>query len=366
MDVPQVQPWIGADEYEAVRACFDDNWITEGPKAGEFRAELLKLTGAKFGEFAPNGTLAIYMALRAAGIGPGDEVIVPDFTFIATANAVVMSGATPVFVDVTPGNFQIDVNQCADALGPNSKAIMPAHMYGMISNMTDVVSFAQEHDLLVIEDAAQALGVHYKGQHSGTFGAAGTFSFFADKTITTGEGGFVITDDEDINHNLRMLRNQGREGRGSFEHPEIGFNFRMTDIQMAIGLAQLSKFAEIKERKARSLSLYKEALQEIEQIDFLELEPGSERIPFRFCILVDRAPELMDFMSSKSIQPRTFFYPLHRQPCFQYLKSGQNLDDAKFPNSARGYERGICLPIFPQLTAEQINYVYEAIKQFYS
>ena len=269
MKVPQVQPFIGHDEYEAIEPCFTGNWITEGPRAAEFRSQLLDLIGSRYGEFAPNGTLALYMALKAVNIGAGDEIIVPDFTFIATATAVVMAGATPIFVDVTKSNFQLDVTTCESVLTPRTKAIMPAHMYGMVSNMEAITKFAIDHDLILLEDAAQTIGVHYDERHAGTFGQAGTFSFFADKTITTGEGGCVVTDDEDTAHNLQVLRNQGRPSRGTFEHGELGFNFRMTDIQMAIGLAQLSKLDLIKEKKLAALSYYHELLREVEEINFL-------------------------------------------------------------------------------------------------
>lgn len=366
MKVPQVQPWLGLDEYEAIRSCFTENWITEGPKAAEFRSKLLDLTGAKYGEFAPNGTLAIYLALMAAGIGPGDEVIVPDFTFIATANAVVMTGATPVFADVTRTNFQLDVEACEVRFTPRTKAIMPAHMYGMVSNMDAIMELANSRGVVVIEDAAQALGVNYKSQHAGTFGKVGTFSFFADKAVTTGEGGFVITDDPDVGHNLKFLRNQGREDRGSFIHPEIGFNLRMTDIQAAIGLVQLDKLAEVKRRKLQALQWFKDGLANVEEVNFLELEPGSERIPFRTCITTESAHELMEYMDERGIQARTFFFPLHKQPSFQGIVRGSGVSPEEFPNSIYGYDHGICLPAFPEITQEQVEYTIETIKDFYT
>ena len=366
MKVPQVQPWLGLDEYEAIKSCFTDNWVTEGPKAAEFKNQLLELIGAKFGEFAPNGTLALYQGLHAAGIGPGDEVIVPDFTFIATANAVCMVGATPVFADVTPHNFQLDAESCESKITPRTKAIMPAHMYGMVSNMDAIMELANRHNIMVIEDAAQALGVHYNGKHAGTFGKVGCFSFFADKAVTTGEGGFVITDDPDISHNLKFLRNQGREDRGSFIHPEIGYNFRMTDIHAAIGITQLGKLPEAKRRKLQALKWFKDGLAEVEQVKFLELEPGSERIPFRTCVIAEQAHELMDFMEKREIQARTFFYPLHMQPAFAKIVEDSGATSEQFPNSRYAYENGVCLPAFPELSEDQVNYTVDIIKEFYA
>jgi len=260
MKVNQFAPWVGNDEYQAIADCFESNWITEGPKSKAFSTQLLDLIGAKYGVFAPNGTLALYLGLKAMDIGPGDEVIVPDFTFIASATSVHMAGATPVFVEVNRDNFQIELSHADHLVNDKTKAIMPVHIYGTIADMDAVAQFAKKHNLLVIEDAAAALGVHYKGQHAGTFGDIGTFSFFADKTITTGEGGFVVTSNEEMHHKLLLLRNQGRVDRGSFIHPEMGYNFRITDIQAAIGQVQLAKLPQIIARKEAIKQYYLERL----------------------------------------------------------------------------------------------------------
>lgn len=365
MKVPQFMPWVGKEEYSAMSSCFEKNWITEGPKAKEFTEKLLKLTGAKYGVLAPNGTLALYLALRTAGIERGDEVIVPDFTFIASANSVEMVGAIPIFVDVNRKNFQIDLSNAEKLITPKTKAIMPVHVYGTVADMDEVMKFAAKHKLIVVEDAAQAIGVHYKGKHAGTFGKTGAFSFFADKTITTGEGGLIVTDDEKVYDELLFLRNQGRKDRGSFIHPEIGYNFRMTDIQCAIGLAQLEKFEEIKRRKLIVKEKYLEQLKNIPQIKFFEPEKDAEWIPFRVGILCERAHELMKFMTENEIESRTFFYPLHKQPCFNFLVKNEKNIEERFPNSNYGYEHGVCLPTFPELTIEQVEFTCGTIKRFY-
>ena len=294
---------------------------------------------------APNGTLGLYLALRGIGIKKGDEVIVPDFTFIGTANSVEMTGATPVFVDVNRNNFQIDLSDADRIVTSKTKAILPVHIYGTVANMDEVIRFATKHGLVVVEDAAQAIGVHYKNKHAGTFGKAGVFSFFADKTITTGEGGFVVTDDENVYEKLLYLRNQGRKNRGTFIHPELGYNFRMTDIQCAIGLTQLKKLDEIKKRKIKIKEIYIEQLKCIQQITMFKPEKEAEWIPFRIGILCENAHALMEFLRSREIEPRTFFYPLHLQPC--YLKTNKrNLMDDYFPNSIHGYKHGVCLPAY--------------------
>ena len=303
--IPQFQPYLDNKEYESIKSCFDLNWITEGPKSKEFVEKLLLLIGAKYGVLAPNGTLSIYLALRAIGIGPGDEVIVPNFTFIASANAVEMCGAKPVFADIKE-DLHIDIDKCSFLVNSKTRAIMPVHVYGMACNMDEIMNFAKKHNLLVVEDAAQAIGIKWNNKHAGTFGKVGSFSFFADKTITTGEGGLVVTDDKDVYEKLLYLRNQGRIDRGSFVHPQIGYNFRMTDIQSAIGLSQLEKLNEIIEKKSIILKTYKKYLDK--SIKIIEPPKQSNHIPFRVSIIIPGgSKDLMDFMSKNNIETRTFF-----------------------------------------------------------
>lgn len=370
MQIPQVSPWLGEDEQTAAAQAIADNWITEGPRCAAFSQQLNELMGAAYGVFAPNGTLALLLGLLALGIGPGDEVLVPDITFVGSATAVAMAGATPVFVEVTSHTYQIDIAACASALSPRTRAVMPVHLYGMCADMDAVMAFARQHGLFVIEDAAQAIGVRYRGQHAGTFGDVGCFSFFADKTITTGEGGYVVCRDAAVYERLRLLRNQGRLDRGSFVHQAIGYNFRITDVQAAIGLAQLAKLDQIIGRKQAILGWYKQELALVPDVRIVPVEPGSEYVPFRVIVLCPQAHDLMAYMSRAGVQPRTFFYPLHRQPCFAHLDKAQggplDLDDRHFPNAIRGYERGVSLPVFPTLSREQVHVVCDTIRAFYN
>ncbi len=370
MKIPQVQPWLDDEEMAAVQATIRANWITEGPCSEEFSRRLNELMGVEYGVFAPNGTLALYLGLLALGIGPGDEVLVPDCTFIASATSVTMTGATPIFAEVNRRNFQIEVSACDQLITPRTRAIMPVHLYGMVSNMTEVMAFAQKHELSIIEDAAQAIGVRYRGRHAGSFGDVGCFSFFADKTITTGEGGYVVCRNEDLYEKLRLLRNQGRLNRGSFVHPSVGYNFRMTDLQAAVGLAQLDKLDRIIERKQEILSDYRERLGALEEVSFPELEPGSEFVPFRVILMCRDAHELMAYLSERGVQCRTVFYPLHKQPCFAHLieslESDIETEDRKFPNAIYAYEHGVSLPVFPALTEQQISYICDHIRGYFS
>ena len=367
--VLQFAPFVGDEEYAAIRDCFDSNWITEGPKSKLFVAKLRELMDVKHAALAPNGTLAIYLGLRAMNIGPGDEIIVPAFTFLGSASAVEMTGATPIFCDIDPATLQVRAEHFAARLTARTKAIMPVHIYGMTCDMSPIMELARQQGLLVIEDAAQAIGVRYNNQHAGTFGDVGTFSFFADKTITTGEGGLVVTNNERFADNLLYLRNQGRIDRGSFIHPRMGYNFRLTDLQAAIGLAQLAKLNEITRIKHELLAHYHAHLDNLPQVRFINVTPKSTYIPFRAAIYAERAPELIQYMEAHNIQTRTFFYPLHRQPAFGYLKQDSKyagpLEDRDFPGAVYAYENGVCLPSYPALPVEDLTYVCEQIKAFY-
>lgn len=351
MKVPQFKSYIDKSDYQELEKVFENNYIAEGPFAKEFHGKLLEITGAEYGCFACNGTLALYLALRALGIGPGDEVIVQNTTFIASANAVEMTGAKPVFVDVLAYNdASIDLTKIA--ITPNTKGILIAHLFGTAcSNIEEVQKYCKKNNLYLIEDAAQALFIENSEKSCGTFGDVATFSFYADKTITTGEGGFVITNNEDIYEKMLFLRNQGRKSSGTFIHPEIGYNFRITDMQAALGLAQLKKINFIKETKANIYSSYQKYLGE--EVDFYTLNPDFNHIPFRVVVFVDNAHKVMETMSSFDIEPRTVFYPLHQQP--GYLKEGYS--DGLFPNSIECYEKGICLPTWIGLNEDEIEFV---------
>lgn len=359
MNVPQFVPWIGPQEYLALAGCFERTWITEGPETERFLDELRVLTGARHAVLAPNGTLALVLGLRALGIGAGDEVIVPDCTFVGSATAVEMTGARPVFCDVQPHSFQIDVGSASHRVTERTRAIMPVHLYGTTATMDEVLAFAIQHHLYVIEDAAQAIGVRRWGQHAGTFGDVGCFSFFADKTITTGEGGAVVTNDEGVYQRLCLLRNQGRVQRGSFVHPEIGYNFRMTDMQAALGLVQLQKLPAVLARKQHVLRWYHERLGDY--VTFLQPDQGADWVPFRVVVFTEHAHAAMAAMREQGIETRTVFYPLHRQPCFAGSQPGT---DSDFPHSTYAYEHGICLPTFPTIEEAQVDAVCDALLHF--
>lgn len=368
--IPQIVPFLTADESASVLQTLEDGWITEGPRSAAFVEALKQTIQVPYGVLAPNGTLALALGLMALGIGPGDEVIIPDITFIGSANAVLMVGATPVLVDVEPDTFQIDPTQLEHCLTYKTRAIMPVHLYGTACDMDPILALARRHGLLVIEDAAQGIGVCYKGKPVGGLGDVGCFSFFADKTITTGEGGFVACRDEHTYRQLLLLRNQGRLNRGSFVHPAIGYNFRMTDMQAAVGLAQIKKLDWIIQRKQELWATYVSGLQDVRQVRILGAASHSTHVPFRCVLMAQEATQLQAHLEQAGVQIRSFFYPLHRQPCFGVSASEispvRSFGNNAYPVGDSGFSQGLCLPIYPTLTDDDVHYIVDLIVAFYS
>ena len=364
--IPQVRPTLDGREAEAAARTIRDNWITEGPASREFARQLNALIDVPYGVFAPNGTLALALGLMALGIGPGDEVIVPNMTFVGSATSVLLAGGTPVFVDVDGETFQIDVTAAERAVTERTRAIMPVHLYGSACDMRAVSACAARHGLKIIEDAAQGIGVTFDGRPVGGLGDVDCFSFFADKTLTTGEGGYVTCRDPAIHDRLLLLRNQGRRDRGSFVHPAIGYNFRITDVQAAIGLIQLTKLPSIIERKQRIWQAYRRRFASAAGLRVLAPIAGSNYVPFRCVVITEHAPELARHLETCGIETRAVFYPLHRQPCFEALRDHEpaRFDDRQYPNSIGGAEQGLCLPVYPDLSDEEVDYVADAVLDF--
>jgi perosamine synthetase len=355
MHVPQFRSFVDRSDYEAIAPVFENNYIAEGPFSRQFHDELLNIIGSPHGVFASNGTLALYLALRGLGIGPGDEVLVQDVTFIASANSVEMTGATPVFVDIVSAtDLSIDLDRIV--LNENTKAIMVAHLFGTAcSNIEEVAAFCKENGLFLVEDAAQALAITDGTTHCGTFGDVGTFSFYADKTITTAEGGFVVTPHADLDEKMRYLRNQGRLSSGTFMHPEIGYNFRITDMQAALGLSQLSKLDHIIERKTWLADRYRHHLGDA--VEFLTIRDDFSYIPFRVVAFVDDASAVMEQMVADEVEPRSMFVPMHKQPCYEHL--GYRPED--FPMAEAAFKRGMCLPTWVGMTEEMIEHTSQSL-----
>ena len=361
MRINQFDPMITKDDIANLLETLDSNWLTEGPKTAALEELLREATGARHAILVPNGTLALFAALKILGIGPGDEVLVPDFTFVASASAVVLTGAKPVFVEVDLQDFNMSVPALKHAVSERTRAMMPVHIYGQAADMAGVLSFAREHDLRVVEDAAQGMGVTFGDRHVGTLGDIGCVSFFADKTITTGEGGCLLVNDDELADEARYFKNQGRLERGSFIHPRIGFNFRLTGLQAALAIEQMRRLPAIVRQKLEHERLYAEYLEGVEGIEFPPANGRGTRVPFRANILTDDPEALGRYLEARDIGVRRFFYPLHKQPCFNASNSR-----AKEPleNAEKIFLRGLSLPSSLSLNPNQIRRVCDGIRSF--
>lgn len=354
--IPNMAPSLGQEELKNLTQSIKAQWISGGPKLKEFQEKMAKLFGVKHALGVCNGTQALYVGLLALGVGPGDEVIVPDFTFIASANAVFWTGAKPVFVDVNK-TFNIDPQKIEAAITKRTKAIMPVHIYGQAADMPAVMKIARKHKLLVIEDAAQGVGVSFQGKSVGSFGDISCLSFYADKILTTGEGGMILTNSDELAKKAVILLNQGRTGRGWYIHDYMGYNFRMTDLQAGVGLGQLKKLPQLIRRRKNVTKLYHKYLSKIAGIEFPFIDKRGINLPFRITILVKDPQALLEFLDRNGVKANRSFYPIHLQPCYKIK--------GNFPNSVFGYEHLLRLPSAVTLPEKDIRYVCKKIKEFY-
>ena len=362
--IVQVEPWIDRSELLELTRAIDSTFITENELTREFESAIAQLTGARHAIAVCNGTLALFVCLKALGIAPGDEVIVPDLTFIASANAVILAGATPVLCDVAADTFCIDMSRAEQLLTKQTRAIMPVHLYGQSADMAAVLAFARKHHLQVIEDAAEGIAVRFNGQHVGTFGDMGILSFYGNKTVTCGEGGIVLTNDASLAKAAYRLKNYGRDQKGSFIHHSIGFNFSFTDLHAAIGISQLKKMSRIVAQKKLLRDRYVAELQDLPGFRLAPIDPRCEPVFWFSCFLCDAPESLAAFLAAQRIQTHRFFYPLHLQPCFADGLHVRNLHD-DFAVSESLYRQGICLPSSYSLNEADQSHVITQIRRFY-
>ena len=357
---PWWQPDVGEPEQERVRTVIASNYINDGDVTEEFEREIARLTGARHAVGVTSGTAAIYLSLMALDIGPGDEVIVPDMTFIATANAVTMTGARPVLVDVDPRTLNMDPVALQAAITSRTRAIVPVHVSGRAADMKAILAVCGPRGIPVVEDAAEALGSRHHGRCLGTFGRMGCFSFSPNKTITTGQGGMIVTDDDACHQRLRELKDQGRPARGTGGddlHPTLGFNFKLTNLQAAVGLAQIERLAGRMERIRRTCRIYRDELQGTEGIQLLPFDLDSGEQPQWVDALAERRDELDAFLASHGAHCRRFWFPIHTQKPYWRPDDG-------FPNSTRLARQALWLPSAFQLSDDDVRAVCDLIRQF--
>ena len=360
-DVSQVDLAVDAAEVQALARCIETRWLTEGPHARQMEETLARLSGAGHVTFAPNGTLGLFLALLALDLPRGGEIIIPSFTFYASASSAIFAGLKPVFADVDAETLNMHGPAVEAALTPDTVAIMPVHIYGQACDMDGIMEIARARKLAVIEDAAQGFGVTHRGRPVGAIGDVGMISFFSDKVITMGEGAALYVRDEKLFERLRLLRNQGRPNSGTFVHPELGMNFRITDLQAALGLAQIEKFDAILARRLAICDRYREALTGIGDLRFMTIADWTTQVvPFRFPIRTKWREALEKHMEASGVQVRRFFCPMHWQPRLKQTPL-QSL-----PVSEQLFEEGLCLPVHYQLSDDDVDYQIAVIKRFFA
>jgi perosamine synthetase len=364
--IPLVQPELNGNELEYVTDCIQSGWISSNGKyVRRFEEDFGEYVGCRHTLAVSNGTVALHLSLVALGVGPGDEVIVPDLTFAASVNAILYTGATPVLVDVDPKTMTIDPDLVAAAITSRTRAIMPVHLYGYPADMGRLMTQANRHSLLVIEDCAEALGSRYQGAHVGTFGDAATFSFYGNKTITTGEGGMLLFRNPVIRDRAKMLRDHGMSSERRYWHEEVGFNYRLTSIQAAIGVAQLEKIDSFVNRKLWIAAQYDKHLADIAQLQLpMELK-GSQGLNSYWLYTIVLAPEydnrrdeILDLLKNDGIEARPVFFPMHRMPPYmQYGKAGERYSVANHLSDG-----GISLPSSVSVTENEIERVCAVLR----
>jgi perosamine synthetase len=362
--IPVAAPVLRGREREYVLECIDSTWISSaGRFVDEFERAFAEFCGVRHAIACCNGTVAVHLALMAAGVGPGDEVIVPTLTYVASANPVVYCGATPVFVDSEPATWNLDPDAVAAAVTPKTKAIVVVHLYGHPADMDPIVDLARERGIAVIEDAAEAHGAEYRGRRVGGLGDVGTFSFYGNKIITTGEGGMVTTDSDEAAAHIRQLRGQGQDPQRRYWFPIVGFNYRMTNVAAALGLGQLETIDWHIERRRENAAWYREELGDVPGLE-LSPEAGWARSAYWIsCMVLPDGGEaerdaLMARLGERGIETRPFFYPMHTLPPYEEGARGQ-----AFPVATALAERGINLPSGAGLERDDVAYIGEAVRE---
>ena len=363
--IPVAEPSLSGNELKYVTECIETNWISsQGGFVRRFESEIAQRLGAEHVLAVSNGTVAIHLALLALGIGPGDEVIVPDLTFAATINTVIQAGATPVVVDVDRRSWNIDPAAAASAITPRTKAIMPVHLYGQPADMDPIMEIARSRRLIVIEDAAEAMGSSYKGRPCGAMGHAGTFSFFSNKLITTGEGGAIVFRDGAVAQRARMLRDHGMDPAKRYWHVELGFNYRLTNLQAAVGCAQLEQLDAFLARKLAVARQYGARLGRVEGLRLPAELPGLLNSYWAYSVIGDFSAlgltrdTFIDRLDGAGIETRPLFYPLHVMPPYRAYVGNRS-----YPVTSELSEGGISLPSAVTLTAAETAYIGAAIER---
>lgn len=356
-------PVFNGNEKKYLMECIDTGWVSaNGRFVTEFEEKFAEFCGTNYALSCSNGTVSLHLILAAMGIKPGDEVIMPTLTYIATANSVRYCGATPVFVDSVEGTFNIDPSKIEEKITDRTKAIMPVHLYGLAADMGPLMEISEKYNIPIIEDAAEAHGAEYNGKRVGGFGLAASFSFFGNKVITSGEGGMVTTNDGELYKRMKLLKGQAVSPEKRYWHVDVGYNYRMTNMQAAIGLGQLENIDWHMGQRVRVAGLYGKHLQGLEEYVKLQEVPENCRSVYWMSnvILQDAVKksrdQVMEEMEGCNIEMRPVFYPMHIMPPY-YSGAG------RFPVAEKLGERGISLPSHAGLGEEEVKYICSCLKK---
>jgi perosamine synthetase len=362
--IPVCRPSISAEELKNVTDCVNTNWIgSMGTYIEEFENQFAEFCGTKYAVTTTNGTTALHLAMAALGIGPGDEVILPTFTMAATLFAVMYTGAKPVLVDSEYDTLNVDTKLIERKITAKTKALLPVHIYGHPCDMDELCRIAKKYNLYLVEDAAEAHGAEYNAKRAGSFGDINCFSFYANKIITTGEGGMVVTDNEEIASRARIIKNLAFSPEKRFYHVGLGYNYRMTNIQASIGLAQLQKAEKFISSRRNNAKTYNSILKDVDSIELPTERAGVKNVYWMYGIRLSKdlkltKDEMMEKLLQAGVETRSFFIPMHKQPAFM-----EWVDDDRFPVAEDGASRGLYLPSSSDLTLEEIEYVCDSIKK---
>ena len=355
-------PVLNGNERKYIDECIDTGWISaNGRFISEFEKKFAEFCGVKYALACSNGTVTLHLAMLALGIKPGDEVIMPTLTYIATVNAVKYCGAKPVFVDSDPGTWNIDPKKIEEKINEHTKAIITVHLYGLACNMDEIMRLSERHGIPIIEDAAEAHGATWDGKNVGSIGKIGSFSFFGNKIITCGEGGMLTTNDRELYERMKHLRSQGVDPNKRYWHTEVAYNYRMTNMQSAVGLAQLENVQWHLEQRQRVAELYKKYIPMLgDLVTTQEVPPQVHHVYWmNSVILTDHVSmsrdEVMKQMEARNIEMRPLFYPMHIMPPYY--------DETLHASVAeRVSARGINLPSHGKLNEDQVRYIVESLK----
>lgn len=357
--IPISQPTITQKEIDYVTDAVTSGWVSSlGRYIDSFEEKFAAYCGIEHAVATSNGTTALHLALVALDIKAGDEVIIPDLTFVATANAVKFTGAEPVIVDIDEQTLCISPQAIENAITSKTKAIIPVHLYGHPANMVEINKIAQKYNLLVVEDAAEAHGAEVNGQKVGGLGKVGVFSFYGNKIITSGEGGMITTNDEGLYHRLKHLRDHAMSKEKRYWHTEVGFNYRMTNLQAALGVAQFERIDEILGKKAEIFEWYQNFLNGIKGIRLNHQASWAKNVYWMVCLELDgyaenQRDELIKKLKTKGIDSRPYFYPISDMPMYESVNT---------PVCHKVYQRGLNLPSYYDITKTQVEQVCKQLK----